>query len=185
MPFKLRRIKALPSWIFGVFAVFLSASTASHAQSRIFEDPDDADKVWSEIVILLPAAPATENLLQFYVSPTATQTFTVDAKSISVGADGVVRYTLLATSIGGAQSISYEGVRCDVRQRKLYAFGRPDGSWSRARRDQWEPIDGTSANRQQAVLAADYFCLGGTVAGKAADMVERIRWKRSLQRSLD
>ena len=185
MPFKLLRVKALPSRIFGIFAVLLSASTAGHAQSRIFEDPDDADKTWSEIVILLPAAPAAENLLPFYVSPTATQTFAIDAKSISVGADGVVRYTLLATSAGGAKSISYEGVRCDMRQKKLYAFGHPDGSWSRARSDQWEPINGRAANRQQAVLAADYFCLGGTVAGKAADMVERIRWKRSLQQSLD
>lgn len=181
MPFNFRRARRRPSWIFGVFAALLTASATSHGQSRIDEDWDDLDKSWKEIATQLPPAPAVENLLPFYVSPTATQTFSIDAKSISVGGDGVVRYTLLATSASGAKSISYEGIRCDVLQRKLYAFGHPDGTWSRSRRDQWEPISGNAANRQHAALAADYLCLDGMVAGKAGDMVERIRGKRSLQ----
>lgn len=185
MPFNFRRAGARPFWICGVFAVLLAAAAVSHAQSRFDEDADDSDKSWKEIALSLPAAPTAENLLPFYVSPTATQTFAIDAKSLSVGSDGVIRYTLLATSSSGAKSVSYEGIRCDVRQRRLYAFGHPDGSWSRARSDEWLPINGNAANRQQAVLAADYLCTGGIIAGKAADMVERIRWKRSLQKSLD
>lgn len=181
MTFKLQCTRRWPSRIFGIFAVLLAAASAVHAQTRIDEEVDDMDTSWKEIATLLPAAPAAGNLLPFYVGPTTTQTFAIDAKSVSVDANGVIRFTLVATSSSGAKNISYEGIRCDVRQRKLYAFGRPDGSWSRARRDQWEPINSSAANRQHAALAEDYFCLGGTVAGKAADMVERIRWKRSLQ----
>lgn len=162
------------------FAIFLSAAAIVHAQSRFEEDFDDEDKPWQEIAVQLPAAPVAENLLPFYVSATATQSFVIDAKSLTVGTDGVIRYTLVATSATGAKNISYEGIRCQSFEKKLYAFGHPDGSWSRSRRDKWEPIVRNAANRQQATLALDYFCQGLTVAGTAATMLDRIRMQRSL-----
>lgn len=169
---------SVPS-VLTVLALLLVTS-GSWAQSRFEEEFDDTDKPWEEIAIQLPAAPALENLLPLYVSPTATQSFAIDAKSLSVGSDGVVRYTLVAKSREGATSVSYEGIRCLSYEKKLYAFGRPDGSWSRSRRDQWEPISNNVANRQHASLAQDYFCQEKMVAGKAEDMVARIRNQSSL-----
>lgn len=161
----------------------LLAGTAAGAQSS-FEDPfeedfDSKDKGWQEIEVQLPAPPKPEDLLPFYVSATATQSFAVDARSITVGADGVVRYTLVATSQGGATNVSYEGIRCESFEKKLYAFGRQDGNWSRSRRDQWEAIRLNMPNRQHAALAKDYFCRETMVAGKAEDMVRRIRDQRT------
>jgi hypothetical protein len=166
----------------GVCAALLlfSASTAVVAQSRFEEEFDDADKPWQEIAIQLPAPPLAENLLPFPVTATATQSFAIDAKSLTVGSDGVIRYTMVATSVAGARSISYEGIRCASYERKLYAFGQPDGSWSRSRRDQWERISSTGVNRHHAALAKDYFCQELMVAGTAEQMVERIRYQRSL-----
>lgn len=158
----------------------LAGTSAACAQSQFEEDFDDKDKPWQEIAVQLPAAPRPENLAQFYVSPTATQSFAIDTQSLTVGADGVIRFTLVATSDAGARNVSYEGIRCVSYERKAYAFGQPDGSWSRSRRDQWERIAGYSNNRQHAALAKDYFCLGKTVAGKAEDMVNRIRSKKTL-----
>lgn len=158
----------------------LLASAAASAQSRFDEEFDDEQKPWQEIAIQLPAAPTPENLLPFNVSATATQTFAVDAKSLTVGSDGVVRYTMVSKSQGGATNISYEGIRCESFERKLYAFGRPDGSWSRSRRDKWEPISRGIANQQHAALARDYLCQEKMVAGSAEDMVRRIRDQRSL-----
>jgi len=63
--------------------------------------------------------------------------FSVDRNSIAVGSDDVVRYTLVSTSRGGARNVSFEGLRCEPRQKKLYAFGRPDGGWSRSRNNRW------------------------------------------------
>jgi hypothetical protein len=156
------------------------AATVTHAQSSFEEDFDDYEKPWQEVAVQLPPVPQAKNLLPFYVSPTATQSFAIDAKSITVGADNVVRYTLVATSSSGAKNISYEGIRCQLLQKKLYAFGHADGSWSRSRRDQWEPISGNAANRQHAALAGDYFCEGRTVAGNPAQMVNRIRKSGAL-----
>lgn len=163
----------------GVLATCVMTGSAT-AQARFEEDFDNENKSWQEIAVQLPAAPKEENLLPIYVSPIATQRFAVDAESVSAGADGVIRYTLVSSSEGGARNVSYEGIRCASYERKLYAFGRPDGSWSRSRRDQWERINTHAANRHHAALFKDYFCIEKTVAGTAKEMVERIRYQRTL-----
>lgn len=158
----------------------LCVSLPAQAQSGFEEDFNDTGKTWQEIAIQLPAAPKPENLFEFYVSETATQSFAIDGKSVSVGNDGVVRYTLVSRSRSGAENISYEGIRCESFEKKLYAFGRPDGSWSRSRRDQWERITGTISNRQHAALARDYFCSQKVVEGDAQQIVYRLRHKQPL-----
>lgn len=153
-------------------------------KDRLDELFDDDKKPWSEVAIALPPLPEPANLLPFDVSTTATQQFAIDAKSLSVGADGVVRYTLVAISSSGAKNISHEGIRCAANERKFYALGHADGTWSRARRDQWEPIINNTVNRQQAALSEDYFCMGTAVAGSAADMLRRLRQRQPINSGL-
>lgn len=167
--------------IFLTCALLLVATiNLSHAQSNFDEDFDDETKPWQEIAIQLPAPPVTANLLPFEVSATATQSFAIDSRSLTVGSDGVIRYTLVATSAAGAKNVSYEGIRCASFEKKLYAFGHANGSWSRSRNDQWQRIASNAANRQHAILAKDYFCAGLTVAGNAQQMLERIRQQQPI-----
>lgn len=160
--------------------LFLSAIPASYAQSQFEEEFDDLDKPWEEIAIQLPAAPQTANLLPFYVGPTTKQSFALDEKSLAIGKDGVIRYTLVAISPAGAKNISYEGIRCASFEKKIYAFGREDGTWSRSRRDQWELIVRGDVNRQHAALAMDYFCSNLTIVGNEKDMLRRIKFRQTL-----
>lgn len=161
-------------------ALLLAALSSSFAQTPDEEEDDEQDKPWQEATVQLPAPPLEQNLIPFEVSATATQSFAVDAKSITVGADGVVRYTLVAHSASGAKTVNYEGIRCQSFEKKLYATGRPDGTWSRSRRNRWEPIARNAANRQHAALALDYFCDNVAVAGDARTIVDRLRWQRPL-----
>ena len=161
-------------------AILATVALGAFAQTKFDEDFDDKDKPWAEIAVQLPPAPKPENLIPFYVSPTATQQFAIDANSLTVGADGVIRYTLVSTSQAGAKNVSYEGIRCQSYERKLYAFGRPDGSWSRSRKDEWERIAGNATNRYHAALFKDYFCTETSVAGNAKDIVTRMRHNKSL-----
>jgi len=172
----------LPRTVLACATLALSASALAQvpAPNRFEEDFDDESKPWQEIAVQLPPAPLKENLLPFSVGVNATQSFAIDAKSITVGADEVVRYTLVSTSPAGARNVSYEGIRCQSFELKLYAFGHPNGAWSRSRRDKWEPIAKSVINLQHATLAGEYFCIGKSVAGTAAQMVERIRNQRSL-----
>jgi len=141
----------------------LLALTASTAFAQLSGPPDpfrgDFDeRRWEEQQAELPAYPKPENLARFYASATSSFEFFVDTSSINVGNDGVVRYSLIARSPSGVLNVSYEGIRCSSRERKLYAFGRPDNTWSKARKSEWGPIVGTQTNRHHATLADDFFC---------------------------
>lgn len=165
-------------------ALALLAFGHAQAQSRFEEEFDDEEKPWQEIAIQLPPAPQARNLVTLPVTAVATQKFEIDTSSISLGEDGVMRYIMVATSESGARNVSYEGMRCATGEKKLYAFGQPDGSWSRSRRDKWEPIRALGANKQHAILARDYICDGTTVAGKPSEVADRLRYQRPFSGNL-
>lgn len=169
---KLPPSAALPGLILA-----LSCTIAAAQQEEKKNGPSE----WQESPVQFPAAPQKENLLPFYASNASTMRFTIDAKSVSVESDGVVRYTVVITSKSGASNVSYEGIRCSTLEKKLYAFGQTDGNWSAARRDSWDPILDGGLNRQHASLAKDYFCDGSRPAGNAETIVERIRRNRPLK----
>jgi len=129
-----------------------------------FKPQFDEDKPWEEQKSSLPAYPADRDLVRFDVGPTSVFDFFVDSNSVSVGKDGVVRYTLVARSPSGALNVSYEGIRCDTRQRKLYAFGRSDKTWAQARSADWVHIPdlASAPGNHQAALADEFFCVRGT-----------------------
>jgi hypothetical protein len=155
-------------------------ATGAAAQSSFEEDFDNREKAWKEIEVQLPAPPRDENLIGFDVGPTARLSYAIDAKSLSIGSDEVVRYTLVAKSPGGATTVSYEGIRCKSKERKLYAFGHADGSWGRSRRDGWEPLTSDKVSPQQNALASDYFCRDSSIAGNVATILDRMRRKARL-----
>lgn len=128
------------------------------AQGHQFETDFDEEKPWIEVQAQLPSYPKAETLIPFEVSPTIDNRYFIDADSISVGDDGVVRYTLVVKTSGGATNVSFEGIRCATRERKLYAFGRPNNTWSRARSAKWERIEKAPRSAHQFILYGDFFC---------------------------
>jgi hypothetical protein len=98
------------------------------------------EKPAEEIEVKFPASPQAENLIPFIVSATTDNQFMIDGESLNVSGNGVLRFTLVIVSPSGARNVSYEGMNCSTGERRLYAFGRPDGTWSKARNDQWTRI---------------------------------------------
>jgi hypothetical protein len=160
-------------------ALALSGLTQLALAANNREIEEEVSKEWQEISLTLPAAPVAENLLAFYDS--GSQAFLIDAKSLSVNSDGSIRYTLVSNSTGGAKNISYEGIRCQTGEKKLYAFGRNDGTWSNSRRELWEKIPDAGVNKQHSTLFYDYFCEGKSIAGKAEQIITRIKHKQVLK----
>lgn len=165
-------------------AFILLALTASAPVFSVVDDPllgptrnydYEEEEPWKESAMSLPAPPRDENLVEFYVSATTTNRFFIDVPSVSVGPDRVVRYTLVVRSRGGATNVSYEGIRCDTKQKKVYAFGRADGSWSPLREPQWTDIGGSVMNRQHAALQSEYFCPGGAAIFNAAEGISALK----------
>jgi CNP1-like family protein len=112
---------------------------------------------WKEGEYTLPGRPNPQDLIEFYVSASTDFRFFVDRQSLSVGKDGVVRYTLLARSPSGAENVTYEGIRCSVGSFRIYAYGRAGGGWTERDSD-WRPIEAKTTQRSHHALWSEYFC---------------------------
>lgn len=134
----------------------------SYRQGGFEYDFDENAKTWKEIQAQLPPYPKADHLVEFTVSAATSNRFYIDYNSINVGGDGVVRYSVLIRSPSGAETVSFEGMRCETGERKLYAFGRQDGKgggeWSRNRFAKWEPIPARQASSHQRELFFHYLC---------------------------
>ncbi len=138
------------------------------------EDPDKKEFV--ELEVKLPPLPKPENLLPFEASAATSNRFFIDANSILIGDDGIVRYTLVVKSASGAENISYEGIRCETLEQKYYAFGRRDGTWSNVRAPVWRTIQYKDMNRQYGVLYANYFCPDGSPVASPKEALNRFKY---------
>ncbi len=121
-------------------------------------DLDQEKKPWSEMQTQLPPYPKPENLLKFDTGSNIGHDFFLDTASLSVGADKAVRYTLVVKTSGGATNVSFEGVRCEDRQYRVYAFGHANAQWSRARNAGWREIVVREVNGHHNVLYRKYLC---------------------------
>ena len=155
----------------------LCALLSLAANAQLFGKREDPDKPWIEAELKLPPYPKPGTLIEFEAGGASRNRFYIDAESISIGSDGVVRYTLVVKGAGGGENISYEGMRCETREQKYYAFGRRDGTWSNARSGEWRRIEYKDVNRQHGVLYADYFCPDRKLPVKSPqDAVNRLRY---------
>jgi len=160
-----------------IIACLLTCSAA--AQWKFFEsDFDDQEKPWKEIEAKLPAYPKAENLLDFDGGSAAGHKFFVDAPSLSIGEDGVVRYSLVVRTAGGATNVSYEGIRCDMRQQKVYAIGRAGGTWARARDPQWRRIEYREVSPHYGVLYVDFLCRNNKPVPTVREMIDAFKYGR-------
>lgn len=137
------------------------------------------DKPFKEGATTLPGLPHDEDLIPFSVSGSNEFRFAVDPKSISVGDDNVVRFTVVITSKGGGRNVTYEGIRCDAFERRLYAT-LPKGATAWVPnlgedRDMWRRMETRARNAYSATLATDYFCEGRTVAGKPDKLIRDLK----------
>lgn len=133
------------------------------------DEGDEGPKQWQEVDVEFPPVPVSGNLLPLYVSAATANKFYIDGVTLSVGVDGVIRYVMVVETPGGGRNVTFEGMRCEARARRIYASGRVDGSWSKARKSEWERIQDAYANRQHAALFLEYFCPFGNPVRSAAE----------------
>lgn len=134
-------------------------------------DADGNPIVWKEGESVLPAYPIAANVIQFEGGNREEGRFYLDKTSITVGADGVVRYTLIVLGDGGARAVSYEGIRCESREYRVYGYGRPDRTWSTPLTSEWRRINYQYINNFRAVLSVEYFCKGQVLLPTARQIV--------------
>lgn len=149
--------------------------TGAHAGWSLFDFKSEDAQPWIESETAFPPYPKSENLIPFEVSPVTRNRHFVDAASISLGKDEVVRYTVVIEAAGGAKNVSFEGMRCDSGERRIYAYGHPDSTWSKARTEAWEEIKFNSSLSYQKALYQDHFCPNGIQVRNGAEAILNLR----------
>jgi hypothetical protein len=116
---------------------------ASALAASALDEPglyEPGEERWLEQVPAVPPYPAREALVELPVVTEGERfRYWVDLPSISVGADGVVRYTVVIESPQGARNVFFEGIDCRREDYRIYAYGVdgerlqpvPDGKWRR------------------------------------------------------
>ena len=173
---------------------FLALAACAHQKAlKGFDSEFDGDKTWVKLQVQLPAYPKVENLLPFDAGPASENLHYLDALSIAVGEDGIVRYTLVIKSPAGAINISYEGMRCategarestrleilifkfQVTEKRLYAIGRDDKTWIRARLSKWEEIEDIPQHYAQRALARYFFCPANIMVRNEEEAIQALK----------
>lgn len=109
----------------------------------------------AEEQVVAPPAFDRARLVELALAAPADFRYFVDPATLSVGADRIVRYVMVARSPSGVENVSFEGLRCPGEYR-LLAVGRPDGSWG-GRPSEWRPVP-RDARMAQNALSRRYFC---------------------------
>ena len=145
--------------------VLLVAAPAALAQFAASTDPD-----WKEAEAPPPPPLRLEKLIPLDM-PRSALRFGVDPASVSVGADGIVRYVVVATSSSGTVNAMYEGIRCSTGEAKVYARHNPDSGWKPVGQSEWKPLHGTQGFAHSLLIARSGACVGQAPNGTAPQVV--------------
>lgn len=155
-----------------LLSVLLIAACVSKEK---FVDSFDHRKDWVDLQTQLPAYPETENLLAFNVGPASSHSHYIDAKSIRIGKEGIIRYTLVVKSAQGAENATFEGIRCETRERKRYALGRNNRTWVQPRISEWQRLENIMQDQPQRELAKYYFCPRGLIVSTPEEAIQALK----------
>jgi CNP1-like family len=137
---------------------------------------DFSEAPFKEDKLTLPAPPKPENLIKFDAGPARPgfENF-VDGSTLTLDSDGVIRYTLVVKSDMGASNVSYEGIRCATRERKVYAYGLRDGTWAKPRDPEWKKIGAPRVEGPVYVLYNDFFCPGRQAVRSSEEAIAALK----------
>jgi hypothetical protein len=159
----------LRSWLLAVIAL----GACGTGEKSDWERKHEERLPPAEEAVSLPSYPKAGRLLEFFVAATSEFRFFIDTASLSVGSDGVVRYVLVARSPAGVENVSYEGMRCNTGEVRIYALGRA-GAWS-GKPSPWRPIEPRAVQRWHNALYREYFCPQKEPVASAREGIDALR----------
>ncbi len=159
----------------GLFTALL-LSVGSVCAQVIPPDPD-----WRELDLPPPLSFNKDQLVVLEMPPYVSLKYGIDPASLTVSADGIVRYVMVATSASGAVNALYEGLRCGYGEFKTYARWSPTGQWITAKEPQWRPLNDNNTSHHALAFARQGACEGRSAA--AASAAEILRKMKNPARS--
>lgn len=169
--------------LFFLLSAFILISSAQVFADDIFGESTDnfeytgEKKVWIEQKYTIPVYPENDNLLPLNVVSEQFKYF-LDPVSLSVGSDDeVVRYSIVVVSRSGVRNVFYEGIRCDTKEYRTYAYGSGAGPF-REMSSGWRQIRSFGSHRYRVNLVRGPFCKGESVPEKIENIIQELKSTR-------
>ncbi len=143
-------------------------------------NPNVEEYVWQEQQTELPAYPQDDNLIEFQVTRSNVAfDYYIDSDSLAYSpVDGIVRYTVVVRSKNGANNVAFEGMRCDTKEYKTYAYGNGRGEFKRPRKVEWKPLSHNHYTRYRKDLFDFYFCNPQIVNLSPERIIQELKYAR-------
>lgn len=135
----------------------------------------DADPDWQEDLGGRPPEFNVRRLIPIDMPTHVGVRMGIDPETLSIGKDGVVRYVVVATGSGGAQTVLYEAIRCATAQYRRLARYSPESGWTALAGSEWTALHGRLPSVHPLVIARSGICMGAAPNRSTADMVRDLR----------
>ncbi|MDO8280117.1 MAG: CNP1-like family protein [Burkholderiaceae bacterium] len=130
---------------------------------------------WQELDTPPPPAFHTDSLIPLETPRQLSLRFGVDADTLRIDRDGVVRMVVVASSSGGAVNAMYEGIRCLTGEYKIHARHVPGSGWNTVKDAQWRSVFDGALGSHALVLARSGVCRETVVNGSVQDIVRDLK----------
>jgi hypothetical protein len=158
-----------------LLAAVISGCGSSSQPGKVLDD-EEMSRPPVEAKLELPALPQEADLVEFYPGASVGgHRYFIDARTLLVGDDRIVRYAMMVRTTGGAVNMTYEGIHCQTREQRLYAIGYRGKGWIEARQSRWEPIRRGRINDHHSMLYSEYFCHEGPIPVAKTAIVQSLR----------
>jgi hypothetical protein len=113
---------------------------------------------WQEDQVPLPPSFSRDKLIPLEMPAHVSVKVGVDPATITVGADGVVRYVIVMTNSTGSTNAVYEGIRCVSDEVKTYARRSAAGEWAVLVNPLWKAVNDNLPSRHAQAFARQGGC---------------------------
>ncbi|OZA90390.1 MAG: hypothetical protein B7X56_03045 [Burkholderiales bacterium 34-67-9] len=171
-------------------AALFAAVAPAAAQPLFLTDGEQ----WQEGPVPAPPAFSTQGLVPFEVGVDSPLRFALVPDTLQLGADGVIRFVVVAQSASGAVNVMHQGLRCRSNESRTYArwspaqlplgnpFNSDAGLWISAGQTPWQDWRDHAAGRPAWALARAGLCDGAAPNGNPAQMLRALRAQGEMVR---
>lgn len=137
----------------------------------------EPDIDWREDAVGTPPDFDSTRLIPVDAPRGSSLSFGIDPQTIAVGADGVVRYVVVASSRQGADTALFEGIRCGNGEFRTYARrNKGEADWSLVDSNTpWKPLASTGLAAHVLAIASAGICVGRAPNTPVDQMVRDLR----------
>ncbi len=160
------------------FSIALGIALCS---SSVWAQVTSSEAEWKETPAAAPPAFELKRLIPFDVTVGSALKWGIDPQTISIAADGTVRYVVVAQSSGGVVNAMYEAIRCATEEFKTFARYNKDSGWTVVADPQWSIMRTAANSRHAYTLARQGVCTGAAPASSVGDIVQSFKQPEAVR----